>query len=215
VVERALLPTVAYLAGPGELAYFAQVSAVADALDAARPLAVPRWSGTIIEPHIARLLARVGAAPEELADSHALERRIARAAVPPRAAAALDAFRKQIAQLGGSIREAAGSAGAGLLPDAVIAGAERALLYRVERLERRLLAAVKRREEAARHDIATLRGNLFPAGKPQERALNLMPLLARHGPPLLERMRARAAEHAASLVESMPSRQTSGAGAGA
>src|SRR5688500_6980230 len=33
VVERALLPTVSYVAGPGEIAYFAQVSAVADALE--------------------------------------------------------------------------------------------------------------------------------------------------------------------------------------
>src|SRR5688572_17292452 len=46
VVERALLPTVAYVAGPGEIAYFAQVSAVSDAIDADAPLAVPRWSAT-------------------------------------------------------------------------------------------------------------------------------------------------------------------------
>src|SRR6185503_9030571 len=32
VVEQAILPTVGYVAGPGELAYFAQVSAVAGAL---------------------------------------------------------------------------------------------------------------------------------------------------------------------------------------
>ena len=33
-------------AGPGELAYFAQVSAVAQALGAAAPLALPRWSSS-------------------------------------------------------------------------------------------------------------------------------------------------------------------------
>jgi bacillithiol synthase len=60
VAERAILPTVAYVAGPGEFAYFAQVRAVAESLGAAAPLAVPRWSATLIEPHVAGLLARYG-----------------------------------------------------------------------------------------------------------------------------------------------------------
>src|SRR6185437_8122379 len=50
VVERRLLPTVAYAGGAGEIAYFAQVTAVAEALGAALPLVVPRWSATVIEP---------------------------------------------------------------------------------------------------------------------------------------------------------------------
>ena len=38
VVERAILPTAAYVAGPGEFAYFAQVGAVAAQLECATPL---------------------------------------------------------------------------------------------------------------------------------------------------------------------------------
>ena len=41
-------------AGPGEVAYFAQVSAVADALGVPTPLVVPRWSATIVEPRVQR-----------------------------------------------------------------------------------------------------------------------------------------------------------------
>ena len=48
--------------------------------------------------------------------------------------------------------------------------------------------------------MATARGALYPNGVRQERALNLLPLLARHGPALLVAMRARAAEHARALV---------------
>jgi hypothetical protein len=43
------------------------------------------------------------------------------------------------------------------------------------------VAAVKRDAHALRHDVATARGALFPLGKPQERALNALPILARTG----------------------------------
>ena len=41
-------------------------------------------------------------------------------------------------------------------------------------------------------DIEIARTSLFPLGKPQERVLNFIPMLARHGEPLLAQMRARA-----------------------
>jgi uncharacterized protein YllA (UPF0747 family) len=49
-------------------------------------------------------------------------------------------------------------------------------------------------------DVATARGALFPNGKRQERALNLVPLLARYGPSLVDGVRERAAEHAVALL---------------
>jgi uncharacterized protein YllA (UPF0747 family) len=75
VVERAILPTAAYVAGPGEIAYFAQVTAVASALELEAPMAVPRWSTTILEPHVVRILSRLGIDESELAEPHRAEGR--------------------------------------------------------------------------------------------------------------------------------------------
>jgi hypothetical protein len=50
------------------------------------------------------------------------------------------------------------------------------------------------------HDLAVARASLFPLGKPQERTLNFLPFLARHGAPLLAAMRTAAVEHAARLM---------------
>lgn len=202
-VERALLPTVAYLAGPGELAYFAQASAVAAALEVAPLCAVPRWSVTIIEPHVRRILDRLGLTPDALADPHAPERQLAHQRIPPAVIEALRATRQQLdvslAKLGESAR-----ATPLLLPTPVLRGAERAIAHRLDRLERRIRAAAARQAADAMHDLATARAALFPNGVRQERALNFLPLLARHGPPLLDRMRAAAATHAASLVAGAP-----------
>lgn len=196
IVEHTILPTVAYVAGPGELAYFAQVGAVADALGVATPLAVPRWSCTLVEPHIRTLLDRFGAQPAELAHPEALEGRIARGAMSAANIAALARLRAVIAGLPYDLED--GSATGGL--SAAVQGASRALQHRVDRLERRLLAAVKRRESAQMRDVATLRAALYPGGERQERVLNGIPMFARNGLALLDEMCEAAGTYAASLV---------------
>jgi bacillithiol biosynthesis cysteine-adding enzyme BshC len=199
VVERALLPTVGYLAGPGEFAYFAQVTAVADALGVARPLPLPRWSGTVIEPHVAELLRRHGLSTRDFTDPHAVEGRLARAAWPPAVSSAFTALRDSIQAHTDALREAI-SDDTARVPLTAVEGLHRGLEWRLGRFERRLTAAVKRREGQLMHEVGTIRGALRPFGLRQERALNLIPLLARHGVTLLERLRDEAARHARGLV---------------
>ncbi|HEX6964497.1 MAG TPA: bacillithiol biosynthesis cysteine-adding enzyme BshC [Gemmatimonadaceae bacterium] len=201
VVERAILPTAAYVAGPGELAYFAQVSAVADALDAPTPLVVPRWSGLILEPHIERILRRRALTIDELRDPHAAETRLARAQLPPALRSVLEHWRASLGAEMKDLRHAVEhDESASLLSARVVDGVERDMARRLDRLERRAVAAIKRREEDVLRDVATARGALWPLGKPQERMLNLLPLLARHGMRLLELMLEQAHAHAVNLV---------------
>ena len=200
VAERGILPTVAYLAGPGELAYFAQVSAVADALGAANPLALPRWSCTIVEPHVARILERHRIVADDLARENAVESRLAREAMPEELRHSLADLR---ASIDASLQQLSDSAvldDGPLLDPRVPEGARIAINHRVDRLERRLVSALARRAADTAHDVATARGALYPRGKPQERALNFIPLLARQGMPLIEEMLTGASDHAARLL---------------
>lgn len=198
IVERAILPTVAYLGGPGELAYFAQVSAAAQGMGVEAPLALPRWSCTLIEPHVAALLARFGIEREALATPNALEGIVARSAMSDRSATALRDMRASIASLSTAL--APESTALGL--DGAVQGATQSLLHRMDRLERRLVAGIKRREAVLLRDVATLRAALYPKGTRQERALNLVPLLSRHGLGVLTGMRDASASHARSLTGS-------------
>jgi bacillithiol biosynthesis cysteine-adding enzyme BshC len=201
VVERALMPTVAYLGGPGEVAYFAQSTAIAQHLGVAAPLVLPRWGGTIIEPHVQRLLDRHHLDADDLRDPHAAESRLVRAGLPDAVRDALAQYTSGSQSLNDALRTALRADGAvPLVPDAVLDGVRNNVAYRLQRLERRILAAAKRRESSAMHDIAVARASLYPLGKPQERVLNFIPLLARHGEPLLDLMRARAGEHAESML---------------
>ena len=196
VVERQILPTVAYVAGPGELAYFAQVGAVADTLGIEAPLAVPRWSCTLVEPHVDALLRRFDIRREDLAKPDELEGRLAREAMRSESAGTLRRLREVIGGLPGELEPDAARMGL----SRAVQGAAHALLHRVDRLERRLLAGVKRQETALMTDAATLRAALYPRGVRQERALNVIPLLGRHGLALLDEMREAARAHGDAIV---------------
>lgn len=58
IVQDFLLPTVAYVAGPGEIAYFAQLTDLYKQLDVSMPVIWPRSSMTLLEPNIACLMKK-------------------------------------------------------------------------------------------------------------------------------------------------------------
>jgi uncharacterized protein YllA (UPF0747 family) len=196
IVESSLLPTVGYIGGPGEIAYFAQVGAVADALEVDRPLVIPRWSCTLIEPRVQELMERFGVQPDALARPDALESQVARRAMGDETMAALASLRSAIDAAAATIGDEARDLGL----ERALLGAKGGFLFRVERLERRLVAGLKRRDHTQLRDVATLRAALYPMGKRQERALNIIPILSRNGCELLSEMRDAASAHAHALI---------------
>ena len=83
VVQDALLPTAAYVGGPAEIAYHAQIGACYSHFGVPRPVILPRPSATLVEPAQARALEAEGLQLAELqADPEALVARWAREAYP-------------------------------------------------------------------------------------------------------------------------------------
>ena len=203
VVERAILPTATYIGGPAEIAYFAQVTPIADALGVARPGIVPRWSCMIIEPHVDKILEKLYLLPEDLRDPHEVETRMARARVPKAILEELDVTRNVLDERLDALSSAVDEAQAGI--GAAVTGGLRAnLTRRLDRFERRLIAGAKKKHADIMTEIGTARGSLYPFGKHQERALNFVPLLARYGPALRDEMLEEASRHAMRLVGASP-----------
>ena len=199
VVERAILPTATYIGGPAEIAYFAQVSPIAELLGVAKPAIVPRWSCTIIEPHVEKILEKLYLLPEDFRDPHEVEARVARAQLPKRVLDELNATRVLLDKTLDELSDAVEQERAPVSP-AVTGGLRASLVRRLERFERRLVAAAKKQHANIMQEIGTARGSLYPLGKPQERALNFVPLLARYGPGFREEMLEEARGHAKRLV---------------
>jgi bacillithiol biosynthesis cysteine-adding enzyme BshC len=185
VLESALLPTVAYVAGPGELRYLALTAPLYERLGVPRQLPVPRWSGIVVNAAVDRTLERLGASLAELREAPAaIERRLLLPRLPPDAAAALAALRADAEAHYAALAGAAGAVDPTLVRTAQ--GALRRTLAQADRLESKLLRAVRRRETETTGALARARAAVTPLGRPQERVTTVAAPLARHGTALLD-----------------------------
>lgn len=184
VVESALLPTVAYVAGPGELRYLALAETVYPVLEIPRQLPVPRWSGLLVETRVDRVLEKFSATLDELlAPGQKLEGRVVRSQLPPEAGAALAALRQVLTDQYAALAAAAATIDPTI--EKPIQNIGQQALSGTQDAEKRLVNHLKKRQATETQQIARARDALFPLGKPQERALSAAPVLARYGPTLL------------------------------
>ncbi len=59
IIQDRLFPTLGYVAGPGELAYYGQMRSLYELFDLEIPLIIPRYTATIIESGIDRILEKL------------------------------------------------------------------------------------------------------------------------------------------------------------
>jgi bacillithiol biosynthesis cysteine-adding enzyme BshC len=188
VLESALLPTVAYLGGPGELRYLALTPPVYTRLGVTRQEPLPRWSGVLVEPRVTRVLGKFGVSLEELMQPPGpLEARLVRSQLPAEALSALDVLRGAIE----TQYEVVGRHAEEIDPTLVkpIQGIRHQALAGTHDIEKKLVQHLKKREETELAQLTRARTAVWPLGKPQERLLTIAPFLARHGPVLLTELR--------------------------
>jgi len=203
VVEAHLFPTVAYVGGPAELRYLRQVVPVFAHLAVPRPAAVPRLSGFLVEAKTDKTLERLGLQVQDLAQPEgAVATSLFKEALPADAAGALAALRTAVGERYAAVLEAAVRLEKTL--ERPIETARNQALHGADEVEKRLVAALKRRNETALQQLARTRASLFPDGEPQERVLTAASFLARYGRELLPALQASAREHAGRLLEAAP-----------
>jgi bacillithiol biosynthesis cysteine-adding enzyme BshC len=184
VVESSVFPTLAYVGGPGEISYFAQITALFPAFGMAPPLVYPRFSATLVEAPMQRLLDKLELALGDLGRPvHELVEELAQRAMPPEVT-------KVIEELGASVTDGyrrlieVASAVDPTLEEA-LASLRNQVLAKIGDSERKVVRQLKRKEEITVGQLDRVRANLRPDGEPQDRVLNALPFIARHGPALL------------------------------
>lgn len=189
VVESALLPTLAYVAGPAELSYFAQIGCLFAAHGIEPPLVFPRFRITLVEGRVRRVLEKFELAPEDFARPlHELTAELVRREMPADAVRALEGMRTAIAE--GYGRLAASAVEVDPTLDGWMKRQRNAALLNLNDAERKLAAHVRKRMRIEIGQIERAASALAPFGVPQERRLGILPFVARHGTDLLREMKA-------------------------
>ena len=185
VLQDYLLPTAAFIGGPGELAYLAQSQVIYDRLLGRMPVTVGRASFTLLENRTAKLLARYKLTlAETMAPEEALRERIAAALIPGHleksfvdTAGELD---QRLDKLGQEVEQFDPTLGAALSKGRAKMG------YQLEKLRRKTAREILRRDARAVSDTRYLSNLLFPHRHVQERFYSILPFLAEHGPDLIQ-----------------------------
>jgi bacillithiol biosynthesis cysteine-adding enzyme BshC len=187
LVQDTLFPTVCYVAGPSELAYFAQLKPIYAAHGVPMPLVCTRTSGTVLDGNASRFLARYDVPLVALAspDDRALNALLA-AQMPTQvetaSQAALDAVVQSMEALATAVPAV----------DATLEGAVRSASGRMQddlkKLQGKILQAAKKKDDTLRRQFRHAQVQAFPGGAPQERHLGWISLINRVGPGLVERI---------------------------
>jgi bacillithiol synthase len=180
VVESAVFPTLAYVAGPGEVRYLAQTGPLFEAHEVGMPLVYPRLSVTLVERRVAKVLEKFSLGVDSFRHPvHELISAVVREDVPDAVRSALEALRGSVGQGYEAVIEAVGAV------DPTLEGrvhAARADAFKgIAEVEKKVRQQVKRQQETELEQIDKAAINLAPLGKPQERVLNIHQYLARYG----------------------------------
>src|SRR5271157_1663874 len=187
VLQDYWLPTLAYIGGPAEIAYFAQAGVVYEELLGRITPILPRMSATLIEPRIERLLLKYEVELPELFHGECqLRDCLAVRSLPSDLKDNFELARRAVQVNLQRISESLGK-----LDPTLVEAAERAaskVSYQVNRLEKRAAQAELRRSEILARHAAQIENALYPNKSLQEREIAALHFYANHGPELINRL---------------------------
>jgi bacillithiol biosynthesis cysteine-adding enzyme BshC len=190
VVQDSILPTLAYVAGPSELAYLGQAQVLYPEFGRPQPVLFPRAGFTLVERKVQRLLEkyRLEATDVWQGEQH-LTLRITAAGFAEGWSERFDQSERELAAMLERLRKDIETLDPTLLD--TLKHTEEKMKYHVERLRAKVSrSALQRSDLLARHAQTLLRF-LFPAKDLQERQVCGLYFLGRAGYDLLDRLLAQ------------------------
>jgi bacillithiol synthase len=187
IVQDTLVPTAAYIAGPAEIAYMAQAQVVYAKLLGRMPAILPRTSFTVVEPLVARALAKFGfELGDVLRGRQYLRSRMEQKALPRALARRFDAGEKALRRLLTSYHDPLKKLDRTLID--ALDSAEGKMLYQFMNLRGKAGRAESVRIGVLDRYEKLMLDALYPHRSLQERSLSPLPWLAGYGAGFLDEL---------------------------
>jgi bacillithiol biosynthesis cysteine-adding enzyme BshC len=187
VVQDYLLPTLAYVGGAAEIAYFGQGAVAYKALLGRATPILPRFSATIVEPKPQALLERYGlSVPDVFQGPDALRETLAKHALPSDLQSAFDRAESSLKQSLVSIQQSLERLDKTLVEAAANAGSK--MQHQLEQLRSRAARAELRQSEILGRHAELLGNALYPNKVLQEREIGGVYFVARQGAEFLRNL---------------------------
>ncbi|MDP1677780.1 MAG: bacillithiol biosynthesis cysteine-adding enzyme BshC [Bacteroidota bacterium] len=179
--QDTLLPTISYVGGPGEIAYFAQLKPVYEYFKVAMPIIYPRASVTLIEEKIKKVLEKYSLEVEDLFGE---------------VESVLSKVSEQVSEvkvdtlfesLGSKINDAINEARFGIQQiDPTLNGTIDGTLFKFQQqldvMKQKTQKAQQQKEEVSLKQIKKASLNIFPSENFQEREFSVIQYLNKYGP---------------------------------
>ena len=180
VLQDFLLPTAAYIAGPAEIAYFAQAQVIYTKLRAPMPVILPRASYTILDAKAEKLLRRYGLKVEDVwRGSQELRRKMETSSVPAGLGKNFDKTLRESDRMLSRLKEQI------VRLDPTLGGAvetaQKKITFQFEKLKRKAGRAQALKAGLIAAHQESLESLLYPHKMLQSRELCFLPFLASWG----------------------------------
>ena len=184
IVQDHLLPTLAYVGGAAEVAYFAQAAVIYEKLAGRVTPIVPRFSATLIEPKAQALLEKYQLSFVDVFQGReGLQQVIGSHLLPPNLQSSFDGATAAVERSMKSVRELLSQLDKTLVESAE--NAEQKMLYQITNLRSRAARAELRQSELVSRHAGVLSNSLYPNKSLQEREYAGVYFLAKYGTELL------------------------------
>lgn len=181
IIQSHIFPTLIYFAGPAEAAYFAQMRELFDLFDEVPPIIYPRYSATIVERNVARLIEKYDLTFEDfLGDVGRQISEVMRRTYPADFDPLFADLRENVRERLGEIMKTLDQSDHGIVTNAErIAGR---IDLEIKGLEEKVFQAHRKKNQTVRTQLERVAFHLHPTHRLQERAFPINYYLAKYGP---------------------------------
>lgn len=181
LMQEFLIPTLAFIAGPGEINYWGELKQAFAVMGFKMPPVMPRLNITILERHIEKnWLNGISHYKTRLSAERRIKERHTERQIPEEFTAVMDQAKSQIEAIHKTVRQEALKVDQSLEP--LLLKNAAFIQDQLQFLERTVMKRIEEKEGYVLKDYERIQNSIKPLLAPQERIWNIMYYLNRYGP---------------------------------